>query len=95
MRLSAILRRYLGWRFGLRALMQTTEEFVAGLPGAERALTPYRSCWHAARRLRSGQIRAPPAQRGDMEEALRRVREFIERTADERVLVDPAAAHRP
>ena len=30
-RLSAILRRYLGWRFGLRALMQTTEEFVAGL----------------------------------------------------------------
>ena len=58
-RLSAILRRYLGWRFGLRALMQTTEEFVAGLPGAERALTrvPY-AAGHAARRLRSGQPRA-------------------------------------
>jgi hypothetical protein len=30
-----------------------------------------------------------------MEEALRRVREFVGRTADEQVLVDPATAHRP
>jgi hypothetical protein len=93
-RLSAILRRYLGWRFGLRALMQTTEEFVAALPGAERALAPYRPALGTL--LGSFDLvkfaRHRP-QRSEVEEALRRVREFIERTGDERVLVDPAAAH--
>jgi hypothetical protein len=92
-RLSAILRRYLGWRFGLRALMQTTEEFVAALPGAERALAPYRPALGTL--LGSFDLvkfaRHRP-QRSEMEEALRRVREFIERTGDERVLVDPAVA---
>jgi hypothetical protein len=95
-RLSAILRRYLGWRFGLRALMQTTEELVAGLPGAERALAPYRFVLGTL--LASFDLvkfaRHRP-QRSDVEEALRRVREFVERTGDERVLVDPAVAHRP
>jgi hypothetical protein len=95
-RLSAILRRYLGWRFGLRALMQTTEEFVAGLSGAERALTPHRSLLGT---LLAGfdlvKFARHRPQRGDMEEALRRVREFVERTADEQVLIDPATAHRP
>ena len=93
-RLSAILRRYLGWRFGLRALMQTTEEFVARLPDAERALAPY----HPVLGTLLGSFdlvkfaRHRP-QRSEVEEALRRVREFIERTGDERVLVDPAIAH--
>jgi hypothetical protein len=93
-RLSAILRRYLGWRFGLRALMQTTDEFVAALPGAEGALAPYRPVLATVladfdlvkfARFRPG--------RGDREEALRWVRQFVERTGDERVLVDSAAAH--
>jgi len=95
-RLSAILRRYLGWRFGLRALMQTTEEFVTGLSGAERALAPYRTLLGT---LLAGfdlvKFARHRPQRGDMEEALRRVREFVERTADEQVLVDPATAQRP
>jgi hypothetical protein len=95
-RLSAILRRYLGWRFGLRALMQTTEEFVAGLSGAERTLTPYGSL--LATLLASFDLvkfaRHRP-QRSDMEEALGRVREFIQRTGDEQVLVDPATAYQP
>ena len=95
-RLSAVLRRYLGWRFGLRALMQTTEEFVAGLPGTERVLAPYRSLLGAL--LASFDLvkfaRHRP-QRSEVEEALRRVREFIERTGDEGVLVDPTAAQRP
>jgi hypothetical protein len=95
-RLSAILRHYLGWRFGLRAPMQTTEEFVAGLPGPERALGPYRPILGTM--LASFDLvkfaRHRP-QRGEVEEALRRVREFIERTGDERVLVDPATAPRP
>jgi hypothetical protein len=94
-RLSAILRRYLGWRFGLRALMQTTEEFVAGLPGAERVLAPYRPLLSTL--LASFDLvkfaRYRP-QRGEVEEALRRVREFIERTGDERVLVDLSSAER-
>jgi hypothetical protein len=92
-RLSAILRRYLGWRYGLRALMQTTDEFVAGLPRAEGALAPYGPVLAALlanfdlvkfARYRPG--------RGDMEEALRWVREFVERTGDERVVVNPTAA---
>ena len=95
-RLSAILRRYLGWRFGLRALMQTTEEFIAGLPGAERALAPYHPVLGTL--LASFDLvkfaRHRP-QRSEVEDAIRRVREFIERTGDERVLVDPAAAPRP
>jgi hypothetical protein len=95
-RLSAILRRYLGWRFGLRALMQTTEEFVAGLSGAERALTPHRTLLGT---LLAGfdlvKFARHRPQRSDMDEALRRVREFVEGTADEQVLVDPAAAQRP
>ena len=93
-RLSAILRRYLGWRFGLRALMQTTEEFLAGPPGAERVLAPYRAV--LANLLASFDLvkfaRHRP-ERSDMEAALRRVRELIERTGDERVLIDPGAAH--
>jgi hypothetical protein len=92
-RLSAILRRYLGWRFGLRALTQTTEEFVAGLPAAERTLAPYRPALAAL--LASFDLvkfaRYRPA-RSDMEAALRGVREFVVRTGDERVLVDPPAA---
>jgi hypothetical protein len=95
-RLSAILRRYLGWRFGLRALMQTTEEFVAGLPGAERALAPYRPVLGTL--LASFDLvkfaRHRP-QRSEVDDALRRVREFVERTGDEQVLVDPAVAPPP
>jgi Domain of unknown function (DUF4381) len=92
-RLSAILRRHLGWRFGLRALMQTTEEFLAALPGAERALATYRpvlgNLLASFDRVKFARHRP---ERSDMEAALRRVREFIEGTGDERVLIDPGAA---
>jgi hypothetical protein len=92
-RLSAILRRYLGWRFGLRPLMQTTEEFVASLPTGERGLAPYRAVLAAL--LASFDLvkfaRHRP-DRNDMEEALRWVRQFVERTGDERVLIDPTLA---
>jgi hypothetical protein len=95
-RLSAILRRYLGWRFGLRALMQTTEEFLGALPGAERALATYGPV--LGNLLASFDLvkfaRHRP-ERSDMEAALRRVREFIEGTGDERVLIDPGAARGP
>jgi hypothetical protein len=95
-RLSTILRRYLGARFGLRAPMQTTEEFIDGLPGAAQALTPYRTLLST---LLAGfdlvKFARHRPQRRDREEAFRRVRAFIERTGDERVLVDTVAAHRP
>jgi hypothetical protein len=95
-RLSAILRRYLGWRFGLRALMQTTEEFLGALPGAERALATYRP---VLGNLLAGfdlvKFARHRPERSDMEAALRRVREFIEGTGDERVLIDPGAARGP
>jgi hypothetical protein len=93
-RLSAILRRYLDWRFGLRALMQTTEEFLAALPGAERALATYRpvlgNLLAGFDLVKFARHRPEPS---DMEAALRRVREFVEGTGDERVLIDPGAAH--
>ena len=92
-RLSTILRRYLGWRFGLRALMQTTEEFVAALPAAECGLAPYRPVLGALLAnfdlVKFGRQRR---DRREMEEAVTWVREFVQRTGDERVLVDPAAA---
>lgn len=92
-RLSAILRQYLGWRFGLRALMQTTEEVVTKLPTTERALAPYGTVLSALLasfdRVKFARYRPAPH---DMDEALRRVRQFVERTGDERILVDPSAA---
>lgn len=95
-RLSAILRRYLGWRFGLRALMQTTEEFLGALPGAERALAAYGSVLgNLLANFDLVKFARYRPERSDMDAALRRVREFIEGTGDERVLVDPGAAHGP
>ena len=92
-RLSTILRRYLGWRFGLRALMQTTEEFAAALPTAERGLAPYRPVLAALlANFDLVKFARQRRDRRDMEEALTWVREFVQRTGDERVLVDPAAA---
>jgi hypothetical protein len=92
-RLSAILRRYLGWRFGLRALMQTTEEFVATLP-AERGLAPYRPVLAALlANFDLVKFARHRPERRDMEEALQWVRDFVQRTGDEQVLVDPPAAH--
>jgi hypothetical protein len=92
-RLSTILRRYLAWRFGLRALMQTTEEFLAVMPGAERALATYRpvlgNLFVSFDLVKFARHRP---ERSDMETALRRVREVIEGTGDERVLIDPGAA---
>jgi hypothetical protein len=79
----------------LRALMQTTEEFLAGLSGAERALAPHYPVLGSL--LASFDLvkfaRHRP-ERSDMEAALRRVRELIEGTGDERVLIDPGATHR-
>jgi hypothetical protein len=95
-RLSAILRRYLDWRFGLRALMQTTEEFVAGLPAAERGLAPYRPVLAALlANFDLVKFARHRPERDDAEAALSWVREFVERTGDERVLVHPAAAGGP
>jgi hypothetical protein len=92
-RLSAILRQYLGWRFGVPALRQTTEECVVALPGAAPALAPYRPVLGALLlsfdRVKFARHRPEP---GDIDAALRRVRDFVERTADERALVDPGAA---
>jgi hypothetical protein len=93
-RLSTILRRYLGWRFGLRALMQTTEEFVAALPAAERGLAPYRPVLAALlANFDLVKFARHRPERRDMEEALQWVRDFVQRTGDQRVLVDPAVAH--
>jgi hypothetical protein len=92
-RLADILRRYVVWRFGLRASAQTTEELLAS---ADRSGGPI-----AARRHLIGAVltacdlvkfaRHRPGP-GDLQIQLRQARDFIEQTADDQVRVAELAA---
>jgi hypothetical protein len=92
-RLADILRRYVVWRFGLRASAQTTEELLAS---ADRSGGPI-----AARRHLIGPVLAAcdlvkfarhrPGP-GDLQVRMRQARDFIEETADEQVRVAELAA---
>jgi hypothetical protein len=92
-RLADILRRYVVWRFGLRADAKTTEELLAS---AERSGGPI-----AARRHLIGPVLAAcdlvkfarhRPRPGDLPIQLRQARDFIEQTADEQVRVAAPAA---
>ena len=95
-RLAAILRRYVAWRFGLSAPTQTTEELLASV---DRSGGPI-----AARRQLIGRVlgqcdlvkfaRRHPAT-GHVQRCLHQARDFVEQTADERALVlEPTADER-
>lgn len=91
--LTDILRRYVVWRFGLRAPAQTTEEFLTaadvsgGLIAARSGLLGnfLRHC----DLVKFARHRPTPT---DMRQAFDRARAFVEETADERILVAAEAS---
>jgi hypothetical protein len=92
-RLSGILRRYLDWRFDLRAHEQTTEEFLAAARGAVAAVAGRCDLLGAflARcdRVKFGRRRPGGGDRRDM---LGTAVRFVEDTADAGVRVPDAKA---
>lgn len=87
-RLSGILRRYLDWRFDLRAPEQTTEEFLAAAVRAGDPVTGYRDTLGTFLRhcdLVKFARRRPG--RPDRHDALGRAITFVEDTADASVRV--------
>ena len=92
-RLADILRRYLVWRFGVRAPTQTTEELLAS---ADRTGGPIAARRHliapvlaACDLVKFARHRPAP---DDLQTRLRQARDFIEQTADEQVTVGELAA---
>jgi hypothetical protein len=92
-RLADILRRYLVWRFGVRAPTQTTEELLAS---ADRNGGPMAARRHliapvlaACDLVKFARHRPAP---DDLQTRLRQARDFIEQTADEQVTVGELAA---
>ncbi len=94
LRLSAILREYLAWRFELPVLAQTTEELLGHAAQADGPL--------AAQRGSIGRVlaecdlvkfarRLPDAARA--RQALATARDFVIETADERALVEVPGAY--
>jgi len=92
-RLADILRRYVVWRFGLRADAKTTEELLAsadrsgGLIAARRHLIG--PVLAACDLVKFARHRPGP---GDLQVRLRQARDFVEQTADDQVRVAELAA---
>jgi BatD DUF11 like domain len=90
-RLSAIVRHYVEWRFGVRAPEQTTEEFLAtvlhtgGLVASHRDLL---SVFLQQCDLVKFARYQPSAD--DMQQAFASAKDFVEHTADAQVLVSPS-----
>lgn len=90
-RLSAIVRHYVEWRFGVRAPEQTTEEFLAtvlhtgGLVAGHRDLL---SVFLQQCDLVKFARYQPTAD--DMQQAFASAKNFVEHTADAQVLVSPS-----
>ncbi len=92
-RLSAILRRYVEWRFGLRAPEQTTEEFLAAMVASGGLIATHRELLGTF--LQHCDLvkfaRHEPAS-SDMQDAFDSAKDFVEQTADDQVLVAPEVA---
>lgn len=87
-RLSAIVRHYIEWRFGLRAPEQTTEEFLAVVLHADQLIAAHQSLLSAFLEqcdLVKFARYQPTAQ--DMQHALASAHTFIEQTGDMQVVV--------
>lgn len=91
--LSDILRRYVEWRFGLRAPEQTTEEFLAvalatgGLIATHRELLS--DFLQHCDLVKFARYQPSP---DDMQQAWESARVFVEQTADTEVMVEVEAA---
>jgi hypothetical protein len=86
--LSAILRRYVEWRFRLRAPEQTTEEFLAAALMSGGLLRTHRDALHAF--LQHCDLvkfaRHEPTS-DDMQRTFASARAFVNQTADDQVIV--------
>jgi hypothetical protein len=90
-RLSDILRRYVEWRFGLRAPEQTTEEFLVAVLATGGLIATHRSLLSTFLQhcdlVKFARHQPSP---GDMQQAWESARGFVEQTADAQVVVIPA-----
>ncbi|MGQ4808995.1 hypothetical protein NKDENANG_02390 [Candidatus Entotheonellaceae bacterium PAL068K] len=87
-RVSDILRRYVEWRFGLRAPEQTTEEFLIAVLATGGLIATHRDLLDAFLAhcdLVKFARHQPTAE--DMQQALERAEAFVKQTADNQVLV--------
>jgi hypothetical protein len=91
--LSAIIRRYIEWRFGLRAPEQTTEEFLAVVLASGGLLAAHRDL--LSRFLQHCDLvkfaRHEPTP-DDMQQTFDSARTFVEQTADTDVRVPVGTA---
>jgi hypothetical protein len=87
-RVSTILRRYIEWRFGLRAAEQTTEEFLVSTLTTGGLVAAHRDLLEAFLQhcdlVKFARHRPTP---GAMEETFESAKTFVEHTADMHVLV--------
>ena len=92
-RLSAIVRHYIEWRFGLRAPEQTTEEFLAVVLTTDELIVAHRdllSTFLEHCDLVKFARHQPTAH--DMQQALTSAHTFIDRTGDMQVVVAASEA---
>jgi hypothetical protein len=87
-RVSTILRRYIEWRFGLRAPEQTTEEFLVAALATGGLIVAHRDLLEAFLQhcdlVKFARYRPLPHA---MEETFESAKTFVEQTADARVLM--------
>jgi hypothetical protein len=92
-RLSDILRRYVEWRFGLRAPEQTTEEFLVAVLATGGLIATHRSLLSTFLQhcdlVKFARHQPSPS---DMQQAWESAKGFVEQTADAQVVVIPAVA---
>lgn len=90
-RLSNILRRYVEWRFGLRAPEQTTEEFLVAVLATGGLIATHRNLLSAFLQhcdlVKFARHQPSP---DDMQQAWESARGFVEQTADVQVVVATA-----
>jgi hypothetical protein len=92
-RLSAIVRHYIEWRFGLRAAEQTTEEFLAVVLTTDELIAAHRSLLSTFLEhcdLVKFARHQPTAH--DMQQALASAHTFIDQTGDMQVVVAESGA---
>jgi hypothetical protein len=92
-RVSAILRRYIEWRFGLRAPEQTTEEFLVAALATGGLIVAHRDLLEAFLQhcdlVKFARYRPTPSA---MEDTFASAKTFVEHTADVHVLVTVPAS---
>ena len=88
-RLSKILRQYALWRFGLKATSRTTEELLTDIAGLGGAIGAHRGVIGGL--MADCDLvkfaRHQPSKES-MQLAMKRARDFVERTGDQQVVVD-------